>query len=462
MMLWSQTDLVEATAGDLLGEWGNGGVAGVSIDSRSIKTDELFVAIKAARDGHSFINDAINLGAKAAMVDHIPSSISSSTPLLLVPCVQEALDGLGKYGRNRSQAKLVAITGSVGKTSSKNMLKTILECQGKTYAAPASFNNHLGVPLTLANLPIDATYAVVEIGMNKPGEIEPLAKMTSADVVFVTAIGKAHLEAFEDIKGIAHEKAQIVKGLKSDGVAVLNAGTPGYEILKKQTVKNGKQFVSFGGLSSDIKAKKIQNSNGRIEVRCEFKDRKLEFSLNSLGSHFADNSLGVLLCVDRLGGDIDKATHDLEKWKPSNGRGSLEQVALPSGYIFLIDDAFNANPSSMKAALKLLTQKSIVGNRRVALLGDMLELGMKEVLLHEEISFWPELANIDIIHTLGPLMHHLHSKLPLDKKGCHYRNKNELISDLENIIRNGDIVLVKSSKSVGLSSLIDAIRSMKR
>ena len=199
-MLWSQTDLIEATAGDLLGEWGNDGVAGVSIDSRSIKTDELFVAIKAARDGHSFINDAINLGAKAAMVDHIPSSISSSTPLLLVPCVQEALDGLGKYGRNRSQAKLVAITGSVGKTSSKNMLKTILECQGKTYAAPASFNNHLGVPLTLANLPIDATYAVVEIGMNKPGEIEPLAKMTSADVVFVTAIGKAHLEAFEDIK----------------------------------------------------------------------------------------------------------------------------------------------------------------------------------------------------------------------------------------------------------------------
>ena len=169
-----------------------------------------------------------------------------------------------------------------------------------------------------------------------------------------------------------------------------------------------------------------------------------------------------MLCVDRLGGDIDKATHDLEKWKPSDGRGSLEQVALPSGNIFLIDDAFNANPSSMKAALKLLTQKSIVGNRRVAFLGDMLELGMKEVLLHEEISSWPELANIDIIHTLGPLMHHLHSKLPSDKKGYHYRNKNELISDLENIIRNGDIVLVKSSKSVGLSSLIDAIRSMKR
>ena len=214
-MLWSQSDLVKATAGGLIGDWRNDGIAGVSIDSRSIKSDELFVAVKAKRDGHNFINDAIRLGAKGALVDHIPADIPSNTPLLLVPSVQEALENLGKYRREKSQAKLVAITGSVGKTSSKNMLKTILELQGKTHASPASFNNYLGVPLTLANLPIDAAYAVVEIGMNKPGEIEPLARMTAADVVLITAIGKAHLEAFGDIAGIAHEKAQIVKGLKS-------------------------------------------------------------------------------------------------------------------------------------------------------------------------------------------------------------------------------------------------------
>ena len=461
-MLWSQSDLVKATAGDLIGDWRNDGIAGVSIDSRSIKSDELFVAVKAKRDGHNFINDAIRLGAKGALVDHIPAEIPSNTPLLLVPSVQEALENLGKYRRERSQAKLVAITGSVGKTSSKNMLKTILELQGKTHASPASFNNYLGVPLTLANLPIDAAYAVVEIGMNKPGEIEPLARMAAADVVLITAIGKAHLEAFGDIAGIAHEKAQIVKGLKSTGMAVLNADTPGYEILKKQTIKNGSQFISFGGIDSNLRAKKMQKLNGRIKVQCQFNDRDLEFIVGSSGFHFAENSLGVLLCVDCLGADIEKASQDLAKWEPSSGRGSFEKILLPSGNIFLIDDAFNANPSSMKSALQLLTQRTLNCRRRVAFLGDMLELGENEVMLHEEIISWPELADVDIIHTLGPLMHYLHKKLPSNIKGCHYESKNELISDLENILQEGDKVLVKSSKSVGMSSIVDAIRSMKK
>ena len=461
-MLWSQSDLVKATAGDLIGDWRNDGIAGVSIDSRSIKSDELFVAVKAKRDGHNFINDAIRLGAKGALVDHIPADIPSNTPLLLVPSVQEALENLGKYRRERSQAKLVAITGSVGKTSSKNMLKTILELQGKTHASPASFNNYLGVPLTLANLPIDATYAVVEIGMNKPGEIEPLARMTSADVVLITAIGKAHLEAFGDIAGIAHEKAQIVKGLKSGGIAVLNADTPSYEILKKQTIKNGSQFISFGGIDGNLRAKKMQKLNGRIKVQCQFNDRDLEFIVGSSGFHFAENSLGVLLCADCLGADIEKASQDLAKWEPSSGRGSFEKILLPSGNIFLIDDAFNANPSSMKSALQLLSQRTLNCSRRVAFLGDMLELGENEVMLHEEIISWPELADVDIIHTLGPLMHHLHKKLPSNIKGCHYESKNELISDLENILQEGDKVLVKSSKSVGLSSIVDAIRAMKK
>ena len=461
-MLWSQSDLVEATAGDLIGDWRNDGIAGVSIDSRSIKSDELFVAIKAKRDGHNFINDAIRLGAKGALVDHIPAEIPANTPLLLVPSVQEALENLGKYRRERSQAKLVAITGSVGKTSSKNMLKTILALQGKTHASPASFNNYLGVPLTLANLPIDATYAVVEIGMNKPGEIEPLARMTAADVVLITAIGKAHLEAFGDIAGIAHEKAQIVKGLKSTGIAVLNADTPGYKILKKQTIKNGSQFISFGGKDSNLRAKKMQKLNGRIKVHCQFNNRELDFMVGSSGFHFAENSLGVLLCVDCLGANIEKASQDLAKWEPSRGRGSFEKILLPSGNIFLIDDAFNANPSSMKSALQLLTQRTLNCSRRVAFLGDMLELGGNEVMLHEEIISWPELADIDIIHTLGPLMYHLHKKLPSNIKGCHYESKNELISDLESILQEGDKVLVKSSKSVGLSSIVDAIRAMRR
>ncbi len=461
-MLWSQSDLVKATAGDLIGDWRNDGIAGVSIDSRSIKSDELFVAVKAKRDGHNFINDAIRLGAKGALVDHIPAEIPSNTPLLLVPSVQEALEKLGKYRRERSQAKLVAITGSVGKTSSKNMLKTVLELQGKTHASPASFNNYLGVPLTLANLPIDATYAVVEIGMNKPGEIEPLARMTAADVVLITAIGKAHLEAFGDIAGIAYEKAQIVKGLKSTGMAVLNADTPGYEILKKQTIKNGSQFISFGGIDSKLRAKKMQKLNGRIKVQCQFNDRDLEFIVGSSGVHFAENSLGVLLCADCLGANIEKASQDLAKWEPSSGRGSFEKILLPSGNIFLIDDAFNANPSSMKSALQLLSQRTLNCSRRVAFLGDMLELGENEVMLHEEIISWPELADVDIIHTLGPLMNHLHKKLPSNIKGCHYESINDLISDLKNILQEGDKVLVKSSKSVGLSSIVHAIRAMKK
>ena len=179
------------------------------------------------------------------------------------------------------------------------------------------------------------------------------------------------------------------------------------------------------------------------------------------GFHFAENSLGVLLCADCLGADIEKASQDLAKWEPSSGRGSFEKILLPSGNIFLIDDAFNANPSSMKSALQLLTQRTLNCSRRVAFLGDMLELGENEVMLHEEIISWPELADVDIIHTLGPLMYHLHKKLPSNIKGCHYESKNELISDLENILQEGDKVLVKSSKSIGLSSIVDAIRAMK-
>ena len=225
---------------------------------------------------------------------------------------------------------------------------------------------------------------------------------------------------------------------------------------------NSKWIAVFGGMDSNLRAKKMQKLNGRIKVQCQFNDRNLEFIVGSSGFHFAENSLGVLLCADCLGADIEKASQDLAKWEPSSGRGSFEKILLPSGNIFLIDDAFNANPSSMKSALQLLTQRTLNCSRRVAFLGDMLELGQNEVMLHEEIISWPELADVDIIHTLGPLMYHLHKKLPFNIKGCHYESKNELISDLENILQEGDKVLVKSSKSIGLSSIVDAIRAMKK
>jgi len=393
MSLWTAKEIEAATGGKAIGDWS---VNGISIDTRSIAKGDLFVALNAARDGHDFVAQALEKGAGAALVSRVPEGVSDGAPLLLVDDVLAALEDLGRAGRARFKGRLVAITGSVGKTSTKEMLRTVLERQGQVHAAEASFNNHWGVPITLARMPKDADFAVIEIGMNHPGEIAPLAKMARPHVALITTIAPAHLEAFDNIDGIAKEKASIFDGLEPDGIAVV----PG-DIETSTILTAGLEMpVLFGEGDQPWMLKSVQLSAAQTILQAEIPAGELLFKLNCAGRHFARNALGALAVVDALGADAILAAQDMARWLPPEGRGQREMICLDpvEGENFtLLDDAFNANPTSMAAALEVLAAET-GAKRRVAVLGDMLELGPTEIDDHTAIAQLEVLREIDVVH----------------------------------------------------------------
>ncbi|WP_424941814.1 UDP-N-acetylmuramoyl-tripeptide--D-alanyl-D-alanine ligase [Aliiroseovarius crassostreae] len=467
MSLWTSDEAAKATSGKVLG--GNWAVNGVSIDTRTIQPGELFVALKAARDGHDFVAQALAAGAGAALVSRVPDGVAEDAPLLLVDDVLPALEELGRAARARTHARVVAVTGSVGKTSTKEMLRAVLTPQGKTHAAEASYNNHWGVPLTLARMPADTDYAVIEIGMNHPGEIAPLAKMARPHVAMVTTVAAAHLEAFDDIAGIAREKGSIFEGLEPDGVAVVNGDLPTSVILL--AAAGDAQVETFGA--------KSENANHLTHVSltedatiCKgiVAGQEQIFKIATPGRHFASNALAVLVAARALGADPTLAARDMPLWQPPAGRGTREEVVLdgPEGLsLTLLDDAFNANPTSMAAALEVLSiMQPIDGvgqihkGRRIAMLGDMLELGPDEVALHEGIADLPFVEALDQIHCVGPRMKALWARLPAEKQGQWVETAPEIVPQLNGLVDAGDIVLVKGSKGSKVSLAVDALRKL--
>ncbi|MFS4582623.1 UDP-N-acetylmuramoyl-tripeptide--D-alanyl-D-alanine ligase [Phaeobacter sp. C3_T13_0] len=462
MTLWTAAEAAAATGGQAHGDWH---VDGISIDTRSIAPGDLFVALKAARDGHDFVAQALEKGAGAALVSRWPEGVAEDAPLLVVEDVQTGLEALGRAGRARTDARVIAVTGSVGKTSTKEMLARILSDQGRTHAAVASYNNHWGVPLTLARMPRDSDFAVIEIGMNHPGEISPLAKQARPHVAMVTTVAPVHLEAFDTIEGIAAEKAAIMDGLEPGGVAVLNADITEANVLRAGAQKSEVDARWFGssaqhGQLDYVLLSTVLNGDETVaQVRME--DRNFILHIQSLGAHFAMNALGALACVSALGVNLAKAVQSLSLWSPVTGRGARETVSLGAGKgeILMLDDSYNANPASVAAALTVLAATRCEG-RRIAYLGDMKELGPEEAALHSDLARLPAIHDIDQIHCIGPLMGALHAALPVEKRGRHYAISAEACADLRGHLRAGDVVLAKGSLSMALAKIVDGIREL--
>ncbi|KIN61504.1 UDP-N-acetylmuramoyl-tripeptide-D-alanyl-D-alanine ligase [Sulfitobacter noctilucae] len=468
MSLWTHTEAAKATGGQAQGDWT---CDGVSIDTRTLEPGDLFVALKDVRDGHDFVAQALAKGAGAALVAYVPDGVPADAPLLIVEDVLAGLEALGLAARARTSAKVAAVTGSVGKTSTKEMLLAMLGDQGRTHASVASYNNHWGVPLTLARMPSDTEYAVIEIGMNHPGEIAPLARMAAPDVAMVTTVAAAHLEAFENVAGIAVEKASIFEGVNPGGVAVINADIEHAAILMAKAVDRRLREIEFGEHGFHFKLLSVDVQAEATVVQADADGTPLLFKIATPGRHFAMNGLGALAVVQALGGDLALAAGSLGRWSPYQGRGVRETIILDEVEtdltLDLIDDSYNANPTSMAAALEVLAASAVTHDigrvskgRRIAFLGDMKELGPEVKALHAGLAHLDALKALDVVHCIGPEMQALYDLLPEHQRGRWTETSQEMVEGLRGHLDSGDVVLAKGSLSMKLGSIVDAIRKM--
>ncbi len=466
--LWTSQDAKAATGGQTTQDWS---ANGVSIDTRTLRKGDLFVALKDIRDGHDFVAQALEKGAAAALVSHIPAGLPKDAPLLIVPDVLQALEALGQAARARSKARIVAVTGSVGKTSTKEMLRAMLSGQGTTHAAEASYNNHWGVPLTLARMPADADFAVIEIGMSNPGEIAPLARLARPHVALITTVAPAHLAAFGSVEGIAREKGAVFDGLEPGGTAVINLDLATTPVLLDMARAKGATLLGFGAASgADWHLDEIRPGDEITVVRASHGGQMSLFRIASPGRHFALNALGALASVAALGADPVLAAHDLGRWRPPSGRGTRERIDLDmveETFFDLIDDSFNANPASLAASLDMLIGAkpvdgigSLGAGRRIAILGDMLELGDQELMLHAAVAEHPGLKAVTLIHCVGPRMRELYRVLPLAQRGEWVETAAELAARARSLMDPGDILLVKGSKGSKVSLVAEALRRL--
>ncbi|SHG98873.1 UDP-N-acetylmuramoyl-tripeptide--D-alanyl-D-alanine ligase [Marivita hallyeonensis] len=469
MTLWTSAEAAEATGGQVTTDWT---ATGVSIDTRTLQPGDLFIALKAARDGHDFVAQALDKGAAAALVSRVPEGVADDAPLLIVDDVQTGLEALGRAGRARTEARVVGVTGSVGKTSTKEMLRTVLGAHGRVHAAEASYNNHWGVPLTLARMPKDTEFAVIEIGMNHPGEIAPLSRLARPHVAMVTIVAPAHLEAFESIDGIAHEKASIYEGLEPGGVAIWNGDLPTSGILSEWAKRCGGVSVSFGeSQGCDMQVTDLRVSDTGSVVQARTNGAELLYKIDAPGRHFAVNGAAVLAVCEALGLDRALSLAAIGRWQPGAGRGQTVTVALDPAdrntTLSLIDDAYNANPASVGASLAVLASAPVqhdIGRvsrgRRIAVLGDMKELGPTGPDLHAGLAQLPATQDLDRVHCVGPLMRHLYDALPDRQRGLWRETSAEMAADLPRLLDAGDVILVKGSLSMALARVVDAIRDM--
>lgn len=443
--LWMAEDAAEAIAGRLVGadSWI---ATGLSIDSRSLQPGDLFIALQDTRDGHEFVADAFARGASAALVSRLPEG-ESPGPLLLVEDTLRALRALGQAARTRCPAKRAAITGSVGKTSVKDVLAAALARSGPTHAAVKSFNNHLGVPLTLARMPQTSAYGVFEIGMNHRHEIAPLAKLVAPDLAIITIIAPVHLEALGDMANIAREKSDIFSGLAPGGAACVPADSPHADLLLEAARHAGAQIVRFGrepGLEARLLTFEAGPQNSIAEA--EIFGKHIRFAIGAPGMPWAHNGLAVLAACAWLTGSADPGIAALEALSATPGRGQAQRVHGPNGTFILVDDSYNASPISIAAALETLALRPVApGGRRIVALGDMLELGPEATLHHRALASKIASNKVDLVFAAGPLMHALWKELPQSVRGAYAQDADALIPHLVGELRDGDMILIKGS-----------------
>jgi UDP-N-acetylmuramoyl-tripeptide--D-alanyl-D-alanine ligase len=460
--LWTGVALVGALDARVSGHL-PASVGGISIDTRSLEKGELFFAIKGENnDGHEYVLAAFERGAAACVVDeaHADAFIGKGA-CFVVRDTLVALEALGQAARKRSHAHVIAVTGSVGKTSTKEALRTVLSTAGATHASAASYNNHWGVPLTLARMPAETRYGVFEIGMNHPGEITPLVAMVRPDIAIITKIAPVHLEFFDSIDGIADAKAEIFSGLIENGVAILNRDDEQFGRLRDHAQESpAGSILSFGEHpQADARLTNLELSQDASLVHARVLDRDLVYELGVPGRHFALNSLAVLLAAHSAGVDLDRASSALAYIEAPPGRGRRENLQTREGQITLIDESYNANPASMQAALDLLGSAKVSGEgRRIAVLGDMLELGPQSIALHSGLAEHIERNSIDMVFVAGNDMRHLFDALPERIRGRWAPRASELHAPVIEAVHGGDIVMVKGSNGSRMGPLVAALR----
>jgi UDP-N-acetylmuramoyl-tripeptide--D-alanyl-D-alanine ligase len=438
------------------------GVLGVSIDSRTLEPGDLFIAIKGENsDGHDYVRTAFEKGAGACVVDEAHAGgVSGAGPLYIVKDTQAAMERLGIASRYRSRAWICAVTGSVGKTSTKEALRLMLGRFGKTHASVASYNNHWGVPLTLARMPADANYGVFEIGMNHAGEIRPLAEMVRPNVAIVTTIAPVHIENLGSLEAVADEKGGIFSGLAPEGVAIIPADAPHADRLIAAGDRAQAARLSFGEApGADMRLVSLTGDPNGSDVEVSFEGRTYRYRVGAPGRHQAMNSLIVLLTAHCFGCPIEEAAASLTDFTAPAGRGQQAKLRRGDGEFLLIDEAYNANPASMRAALAVLGDAPLgAGGRRIAVLGDMLELGEHSESLHRELSEPILLNGVDLVFAAGPMMKGLFESLPAEKRGLWAPASTGIESALIGEIRAGDAVMVKGSNGSRMGPVVAAIR----
>ncbi|MCB1535071.1 MAG: UDP-N-acetylmuramoylalanyl-D-glutamyl-2,6-diaminopimelate--D-alanyl-D-alanine ligase [Rhodoblastus sp.] len=457
---WTPLALVAPLGARVSGSLPARGVTGISIDTRTLAEGDLFVALKGDNsDGHDYVRKAFEAGAAAAVIDEAHAqALTGAGPLYVAKDTLAALEGLGRAARARSKARIVAVTGSVGKTTTKELLRCALASAGETHASAASYNNHWGVPLTLARMPASARFGVFEIGMNHAGEITPLVAMAQPHIAIITRIAPVHLEHFASIEAIADAKAEIFSGLQRGGVAILNRDDDQFERLRDAAGAAGVRFVLSFGESAEADATllscDVDGETTRVSARVLGQD--LTYTIGAPGRHIAMNSLAVLMASRAAGLDLAAAARALAGFRPPAGRGQRETLEAADGSFTIIDESYNANPASMRAALDLLGAAE--GMRRIAVLGDMLELGPQARALHAAIAEDVERNQIDLVYTAGPLMQALSEAIPAERRGAHAANAAALEPIVLDALRAGDVVMIKGSNGSRMGPLVAAMR----
>ncbi|MSP81529.1 MAG: UDP-N-acetylmuramoylalanyl-D-glutamyl-2,6-diaminopimelate--D-alanyl-D-alanine ligase [Alphaproteobacteria bacterium] len=459
--LWTSDDACAATGGTTTQSWA---ATGVAIDSRGVAGGDLFVALAGPKqDGHDYVAAALARGAAAAIVHRVPPGVAADAPLLLVADTLEALVALGRATRARTTARIVAVTGSVGKTGVKEALRIVLGDQGAVAASVRSFNNQWGVPLSLARMGADARFGVFEVGMNHAGEIAPLSRLLRPDVALITTVEAVHLGHFPSIGAIADAKAEVFDGMSAAGVAVLNHDNPFYHHLSQAARARGVRTIVSFGAHPDSTVRLVQAEIGAetSRVKAAVGRRSLDASLNVPGRHWVANSLAVLAVVHALGADLGRAAASLAKVEALAGRGQRHRVYLGCGAMTVIDESYNSSPVTLKAALQVLAA-AVPGTqgRRIAVLGDMLELGDDAPGLHAGFASCAKAKNIDLVFTVGGLMAHLRDALPEAMRGGHAADAEAILPALLEEVRAGDVVLVKGSRGIALERVAAALIDM--
>lgn len=454
--LWTAAEVAAATGGALHGA--DVAISGVTYDSREIGPGDLFLALKGARDGHDFAAGAFASGAAAALVERLVEG----GPYVAVPDTLHGLEALGVAARDRApHVKRGAVTGSVGKTSVTQAIKAGLDLAGPAHGSIKSYNNHIGVPLTLARMPVQTRRAVFEIGMNAPGEIAPLSKLVAPHAACVTTVGPVHIEAFADGEtGVAREKAAIFQGLVPGGTAVLNGDIALAPLLCDAAGRVGARRVTFGtDIGHDARLLDFRPDAEGATVVAELFGRPLEYRLAQSGAHWGLNSLCVLLMLDALDVSLETGLQALAEFQPLAGRGQTRQVAIADGAFTLIDESYNANPLSMTAGFKSLGARAVSG-RRVVVLTDMLELGDQSRSLHEGLAGPIDAAGLDLVHAAGPEMRWLYDALPTSRRGLWRATAAELAAEAGLLVAPGDVVMVKGSNGSKASLVAKALAGL--